>query len=288
MEKRIDLHVHSTCSDGTLSPQELVSYAAEKGLAAFALTDHDTLSGIPAASQAVKKTSLELICGIEFSTVYENQDVHIVGLDVDPDNARLQETIRLQQQERDERNQTIIQKMAADGIPISWEQMRKEFGDICWTRAHFAKFLALHGYVKNMWDAFQTHLGTNCPYYVPRKRLSPMQMTALIRETGGIPVLAHPFQYKLDEEGLYRLAGTLKEHGLIGIEAFYSTHTKEQEEKICTLAHKLSLCLSGGSDFHGANKPGIDLGCGRGNLSIPYELLAKMRGASCSEDASSI
>lgn len=277
--KRIDLHVHSNCSDGTLSPRELTAYAARKGLAAFALTDHDTLAGLKEAQAASLEYSLELVCGIEFSTVYQDRDIHMVALDIDPDNPRLSEAVHLLQQERKERNRKIISKMAADGIDISWEQMLEEFGDIFWTRAHFARYLAGHGYVKTMQDAFRTHIGDDCRYFVPRAMATPAQITTLIRKTGGIPVLAHPFQYRLGEEGLRRLASELKDCGLIGIEAMYSTHTEQQQEEVEHLARDLGLCVSGGSDFHGANKPDIDLGSGRGNLKIPYELLERMRAA---------
>lgn len=275
--KLIDLHVHSTCSDGTFTPTELVKYASKRGLTAFALTDHDTLEGISEAKEAASRYGVELVSGIEFSTVYQEQDLHIIGLDVDCENVLFQKEIKRVQTERELRNQKMIDLMAADGIDISAGQMRESFGDTLWTRAHFARYLANHGYVKHMWDAFTTHIGDHCKYYIPRERVSPFETVKLIRETGGIPVLAHPFQYHLGEAELTGLIKSLKRFGLIGIEAIYSTHTGTQENLIRKLARGLGLCISGGSDFHGANKPAIDLGRGKGNLRIPYELLEQMR-----------
>lgn len=279
MTKRIDLHTHSTCSDGTLSPAELADYAAQKGLAAIALTDHDTLEGIPEARTAAAKSGLELIAGVEFSTMYQNLDIHILGLDMDCENPRLNSELLQVQRERSRRNQLMIDRMAADGISISREQMERFYGNKLWTRAHFARFLADQGYVKDMKAAFQSHIGEHCKYYVPRERVSPFHMVSLIRETGGIPVLAHPLQYRLEPEELKKLVLSLKEQGLLGIEALYSTHSPAQEAQIWDLARETGLEISGGSDFHGRNKPDIDLGTGRGNLKIPYQVLEALRDA---------
>lgn len=275
--KLADFHTHSSCSDGTLTPELLIELAGRQGLSAIALTDHDTLSGTSQAMAAAARCQIELVPGIEFSTVYGKQDIHIVGLDVDPNNTSLNDEITRLQQERRERNLKIIRRMADDGILISETSMMEEFGDTIWTRAHFARYLAAHGYVPTMADAFRTHIGEHCKYYVPRERISPFETVQIIRSTGGIPILAHPFQYHLPEPELTHLLRELKQSGLIGVEAIYSTHTPEQENLIRKLARHLDLCISGGSDFHGDNKPDIQLGCGRGNLKIPYELLTQMR-----------
>lgn len=276
----IDLHVHSNCSDGTFTPSELTDYAAKKGLRAFALTDHDTVCGLPEAFTAAQKNGIEIIPGIEFSTVYLGKDLHILGLDMDWKNPRFLEELEHQQASRKLRNKKMIDLMANDGIDISHQQMAEAFGEQkIWTRAHFARYLANKGYVKHMWDAFDTHIGDTCKYYVPREEISPFQMVRFIREMNGIPILAHPFQYHLSEEGLTELIKSLKHSGLLGIEAIYSTHTGLQERELRKLAHNFGLCISGGSDFHGANKPAIDLGKGKGNLRIPYELLEQLREA---------
>ena len=164
-------------------------------------------------------------------------------------------------------------------IDISWEQMEAAFGKAIWTRAHFARYLKDHGYVKEMKEAFSRYIGDDCPYFVPREKVSPAQAVRLIRSTGGIPILAHPLLYRLTEEGLLTLIEELKNAGLLGIEALYSTHTPEEESFVLRLARRQGLLISGGSDFHGSNKPSISLGTGRGNLRIPYELLEKLREA---------
>lgn len=275
----IDLHVHSTCSDGTLNPTSLVEYAAKKGLTAMALTDHDTVIGLEEAFQAAKNNNIELIAGIEFSTVYQERDLHILALDMDYKNPLFGEQLQMLQQEREDRNQRMIDLMAADGINISREQMAETFGEQIWTRAHFARYLANKGYVKHMWDAFDTHIGDHCKYYVPREKVSPFQMVKFIREMNGIPILAHPFQYHLSDQELTDLIKMLKRSGLLGIEAIYSTHTGTQESYLRMLARNFGLGISGGSDFHGANKPAIDIGKGKGNLRIPYELIDQLREA---------
>ncbi len=273
----IDLHVHSSCSDGTFSPAELVSYAREKGLAAFALTDHDTTAGLAEASAAAEGTGMEIIPGIEFSTEYCGRDIHIVGLDIDFEHPEFVEQLHDFRDSRNVRNRKMIRRLQEGGIDISEYRMRESFGDAVWTRAHFARYLMDHGYVREMKEAFEHYVGDHCPYYVPREKVTPAQAVDLIFRTGGIPILAHPMQYHLDEEGIRLLLSSLKEAGLMGTEAIYSTHSAEEESMIRRLTDDLDLLISGGSDFHGSNKPHIDLGCGRGNLVIPYEILQQLR-----------
>lgn len=278
--KLIDLHVHSTYSDGTLTPYELAKLAKDTGLTAFALTDHDTVDGIPDALSACQEFEIELIPGIEFSTEYQGKDIHIVGLELDWKSPRFLSEIHLFQDSRNIRNQKMIAKLHDLGnIDISWEQMEAAFGKAIWTRAHFARYLKDHGYVKEMKEAFSRYIGDDCPYFVPREKVSPAQAVRLIRSTGGIPILAHPLLYRLTEEGILTLIEELKNAGILGIEALYSTHTPEEESFVLRLARRQGLLISGGSDFHGSNKPSISLGTGRGNLRIPYELLEKLREA---------
>lgn len=278
--KLIDLHVHSTYSDGTLTPYELAKLAKDTGLTSFALTDHDTVDGIPDALSACQEFEIELIPGIEFSTEYQGKDIHIVGLELDWKSPRFLSEIHLFQDSRNIRNQKMIAKLHDLGnIDISWEQMEAAFGKAIWTRAHFARYLKDHGYVKEMKEAFSRYIGDDCPYFVPREKVSPAQAVRLIRSTGGIPILAHPLLYRLTEEGLLTLIEELKNAGILGIEALYSTHTPEEESFVLRLARRQGLLISGGSDFHGSNKPSISLGTGRGNLRIPYELLEKLREA---------
>lgn len=277
--ERIDLHVHSNQSDGTHSPADLTAHAAKCGLTAFALTDHDTISGIAQAIEAGHRFGIEVIPGIEFSTDYHGKNIHIVGLDFDwenPDFERQTESIRTA---RSRRNQQMIDRMAADGIDISHEKMVEAFGETTWTRANFARYLADHGYVPEIWSAFKTHIGEHCKYYVPRAKVHPGEVTRLIRHFGGIPVLAHPYEYSLTETELTALLKELKEDGLIGVECWYSNHSEAETARILSLCKDLQLLPSGGSDFHGNNKPEIGLGTGHGNLAIPYEVISRLRSA---------
>lgn len=274
----IDLHVHSNCSDGTLTPTELVSLAKRSGLHAFALTDHDTIKGIPEALAAGKKEGIEVIPGIEFSTEYNGKDIHIVGLDFDYTNPEFLSQLELFQDSRRLRNQKMIDKLHDEGgIDISWEKMEAAFGEAVWTRAHFGRFLLDHGYIKDMAEAFSRYVGDDCPYFVPREKVTPAQAVRLIRKHGGIPILAHPLLYHFSDEKLTELVELLKKTGLIGIEAYYSTHNAMEESYVLRLARTQGLAVSGGSDFHGSNKPTISLGTGRGNLKISYDILKHLR-----------
>ena len=173
----------------------------------------------------------------------------------------------------------MIARMAADHIDISYEEMAKAYGEQVWTRAHFAGYLVAHGYVASRKEAFASLIGEGCRYYVPRSRIRPEEAVDLIRRFGGIPILAHPLLYHYDDAGLRTLLALLKEHGLLGIEVYYSTHTPQQEAYVAALAAELGLLPSGGSDFHGDNKPDISLGSGMGNLAISHELLDALKEA---------
>lgn len=275
--KLIDLHVHSSCSDGTMTPTEVVQQAVSCGLSAIALTDHDNTDGLPEAFAAADTAGIELIPGIEFSTEYLHKDIHIVGLGFHWQHPDFQKRVDYYRAERWRRNQKMIDLMAADGIDISYSQMMAAFGETVWTRAHFARYLADHGYVPEMWDAFRTHIGDDCKYFVPRQKVGPDEVVKLIRHFGGIPVLAHPFQYRFSDGELRTLLTRLISCGLVGMEVYYSTHTPEQTRYLEELAEELDLAPSGGSDFHGTNKPSIALGSGKGNLRIPYSVLEGLR-----------
>ena len=275
--KLIDLHVHSDKSDGTLSPADLAEYAASAGLAAFALTDHDNMDGIPEAREASLKYGIELIPGIEFSTEYCGIDIHIVGLGLDDQDSDFLRQVQFYRDERLRRNKKMILRMANDGIDISYEKMTDTFGESVWTRAHFARYLADHGYVPDMREAFRTHIGEGCPYYIPREKVSPVTVTQLIRAHHGIPVLAHPFQYHFSDKELRTLLSLLKEAGLTGMEVYYSSYTEQQRDYLLSLVQDFDLAPSGGSDFHGANKPNISIGTGTGDLRIPYSVLNGLR-----------
>ena len=277
MEHYIDLHVHSNCSDGTMTPTELVEYAAKKGLSAIALTDHDTIKGIPEATAAAETFGIELIPGIEFSTNYQDKDIHILGLNVDVNNHHFTSNLQQFLDSRDVRNRKMIRLLQEHGIDISWDSMKQAFPDSVWTRANFARYLLDHHYIKTMQEAFTKYIGEDGPCYVPRERVSPYQAIRLIHDGSGYAILAHPLLYHFTDGQLETLVRSLTQAGLDGLEAIYSKNHWMDESNMRRLARKFHLKISGGSDFHGDNKPDIDIGTGRGNLKIPYSVWKQLQ-----------
>ncbi len=275
----VDLHVHSTRSDGTYTPTQLVNYAIEKGLKAFALTDHDTVDGIEEALKAAEGKPIEVIPGIEYSTEYRKRDVHIVGLFIDYKAPVFLEYLERFQASRIERNHKLCKNLQGAGFDITYEALLKEFPNAVITRAHYAKYLLSHGYVKSMVEAFERYLGDHTPYFVHREKITPEEVIDITRRAGGIPILAHPTLYKLGREQLDILVSTLTDAGLMGLEAIYSTYSPSEESQMKALAKKYNLLISGGSDFHGATKPGLDLGNGYGRLFVHEEVLENLRKA---------
>lgn len=273
----VDLHVHSTCSDGTMTPSELVDYAIEKGLSAFALTDHDTIDGLSEAISYAQGKPIEVVPGIEISTEYESRDIHILGLYLNTEKREFRQALQAFQDSRTTRNHKLCKKLREIGMDITYEAMLARFPDSTITRAHYARYLLEHGYVTSLSEAFDRYLGDHTPYYIPREKVTPQQAVELILSAGGIPILAHPTLYHMSSARLEQLVEKLKEAGLMGIEAIYSTYTAGEQRQILQLAEKYQLLISGGSDFHGANKPNLDLGCGYGNLKIPAVILEDLK-----------
>lgn len=279
----IDLHVHSTASDGTMTPEELVDYAIEKGLTAMALTDHDTVSGLDRIIKYAdslrdqgKKDVPKIIPGIEFSTDVDGNDVHIVGLYINYESKEFTEYLDNFIASRELRNEKICNLLKEDGYDFSYEELKSKFNGSTITRAHFARLFYEKGYVKSYQEAFDRFIGDRCKYYIPREKVDPEMAIDLILKADGIPILAHPILYHLSDKRLDALVSRLKKSGLIGIEAIYSTYAPSEERQIRRLAEKYHLLLSGGSDFHGANKKNIDLGTGMGKLYVPDDILDKL------------
>ena len=273
--KRIDLHVHTTASDSTASPAEAVRLAKEAGLSAIAITDHDTVSGYAEAAEAGKALGVEVVPGIEISTKY-GRAVHILGYYIDPDSDKLAPVLEWVVHDRDERNRKMAELMAADGLPVSYEEMHRRFGAVI-GRPHFAEVLVELGLAKDIRDAFDRYVEKGQKYYLPRNFLSIERSIEIIREAGGVPVLAHPFQYKLDDAGLRELIEHCMESGLQGMECRYSGYSVEQSKYLGRLAEEYGLIKTGGSDFHGDNKRHISIGTGTGDLEVPYKYLEKLR-----------
>ena len=279
--KTIDLHVHSTYSDGSLIPAELVSLAASAGLAAFALTDHDTTDGIDEAVRCAEDTELEVIPGIEFSTRYFHRDIHILGYFIDYHADTFQQKLHEFLNARDSRNRQMCKRIRdLTGFPISVECLAEYFPEAVITRAHMASWLADQGYVQTRKIAFDKYLGEHASCFVPKSEVTPMDAIRLILAHGGIPVLAHPLLYALSRKQLCQLVSELKEAGLMGIEAIYVLNRGSDEAHMRSLAAQYDLLITGGSDFHGKNKPEISLGTGiRSNLSVPFSLLETLKVA---------
>ncbi len=267
-EEYIDLHVHSRASDGTLTPTEVVKLAADSGLAAIALTDHDTIDGVEEAMEAGARYGVQVIPGIELSADYKGTDLHILGLDVDIHNQGFVEKVAVCRDSRDNRNLKMVKKMNEQGFPVTWEEMVRRFGDFSITRAHFAKYLMDEGYVADKEEAFAKYLDPGKPCYVSREKVTPIEAIEMILEAGGHPVLAHPMLYKMPLDRLESVIVMLQEHGLQGIEAVYSLNRPEDDDFLAKLAKRHNLYITGGSDFHGAIKPHIALSTGKGNLRM--------------------
>lgn len=281
----IDLHTHSNRSDGSYTPAELVEYAIQKNLKAIALTDHDTVAGLDEAIHAADTSTLEVIPGIELSTEYcigntpagKGKDVHIVGLFIDYHKKEFVERLQEFVDSRVRRNEKMCRNLQKAGIDITFEKLQAANEGSVITRAHYATYLLEHGYVKDRNHAFDKYLGDHTPYFVPREKITPEMGIQLILSAGGVPILAHPVLYHLSDAHLEELVGKCKSAGLKGIEAIYSTYSPSEERQIRRIAKEYDLLISGGSDFHGKNKAGLDLGNGYGKLFVPEDILEPIR-----------
>ena len=278
--KYIDLHVHSTCSDGTNTPAELVALAVNSGLSAIALTDHDTIDGICSAQASAASlptdTPLRIIPGVELSAAYKEKDIHILGLFIDPETPALSQALTTARKNRRQRNLTMLQRLCDAGYLLTEEELQNGSDASCIGRMHFANAIVARGYAKDTAEAFRRFIGTDSPYYVPREFITPQNAISLIHSAGGLAILAHPLLYHLERQELEQLIHQLKDYGLSGLEAIYTTNSNEDEQYLRTFASRNNLLISGGSDYHGSNKPHISIGTGRGNLRIPESILTTL------------
>ena len=273
----IDLHVHSTASDGSLTPRELVYYTAEKQLSAIALTDHDTVSGLAEALAASHHAGIELIPGVEMSCVWEGTEIHILGYFADTASAALQDGLAWFRRMRDERNETILDNLAEDGILLTEEELRAGDPDTVITRAHFARLLTEKGYVRDRKEAFAGYLAYGGKYVPTKDQLTPERVMQMFYDSRIWPSLAHPVQYHLDEDSLVQLISELKAMGLRGLEVWHSSQSWQDTARLQTIARLTGLLPTGGSDFHGSSKPDVEIGTGRGNLKIAERVLDAVR-----------
>ncbi|MGC8722703.1 MAG: PHP domain-containing protein [Acidobacteriota bacterium] len=266
----IDLHVHSTCSDGTFTPAELVREAKAAGLTHMALTDHDTVEGVAQARSEAHRQGIAFLSGLEISAEYQPGTMHILGYGVDETSPPLLERLTAVQRWRGERNPKIVEMLGHLGVALTLPEVEAVSGGGLVGRPHFAKVLVDKGYVATRQEAFDRYLAKGRPAYVDKARLSPEESIALIRAAGGVAVLAHPLQLQAaDEKALDAIVQALVEAGLQGLECHYRNHTPEDTRRFLALAKRYGLLVTGGSDFHGTNRPGIRLGVGEGGLDVP-------------------
>lgn len=276
----IDLHVHSTASDGSVTPADLVRSAADLGLSAIAITDHDTLSGIPEAMAQASSGAVELIPGTELSVTWESGAMHLIVLFLQPGDGPLQSRLSELRQGRNLRNALIIERLRDIGVPVSEDEVLALAGGESVGRPHIAAVMLARGYVESIPDAFDSYLGWGRPAYFPRLRLGPEEAIGLALEAGAVPVLAHPHTLHLDSSPeVVSTLTRLAKAGLIGMECHCPAYSPLEREGYLALAERFGLLPSGGSDFHGTFKPDIQLGIGRGDLFVPNHFLDALRGA---------
>lgn len=278
----IDLHIHSCFSDGTCTPEELVDLALDAGLKAIALTDHDTVAGVAEAIRCGREKGLPVIPGVELSCEYtvrpgRKKEIHILGYNLDYTQPELRDTLQKAAAERDQRNRKMCKNLNDAGFPITYETLMARFPNTIVTRAHFARFLYEQGAIGSIEAGFRKILAQDGPYYVMRKYLTPESGIRLIQKAGGVPVLAHPLLYKLSVTEIRNLLTKLKNFGLRGIEALYSRNRGNDEAFVRKLAQEYGLFITGGSDFHGSNKPDLSIGTGTGHMQIPATLLENLQ-----------
>jgi predicted metal-dependent phosphoesterase TrpH len=263
-----DLHTHSTFSDGTCTPEELIQKAQQLQLSAVVLCDHNTVAGLPDFMAAGENSTVEAVPAVEFSTQYGETELHILGLYIRPEKyAAVTELLEELLRAKERSNIALIQKLATAGIALDYEKIKAHSGNYV-NRAVIGAEMVRLGYVASVPDAFKQYLSESRGFYVPPRRLDSYEAIRFIKSIGAVAVLAHPF-LNLDETGLRKFLPEAIEAGLDGMEVYYSKYSPEETALAESMAKEFKLLPSGGSDYHGDNKPGIELGVGRGDLQIP-------------------
>lgn len=270
--KYADLHVHTTASDGTVSPSGVVELAFGVGLAAIAITDHDTVSGISEAQKAGAELGIEVIPGIEISTDYMGHDVHMLGYFIDPDSPELEPVLSWSVNEKNIRNQKIVSSLKNAGFNISLDEIERKHPGTVIGRPHIAAVMAEKGYVTSVSEGFERYLSEGRPFYVPRQRIAFADAVEFIIRSGGKAVLAHPLQYKFSQQDTEKMVSLASSHGCTGIEVYYTGYTNSDIAYLLKLSEKFMLVPTGGSDFHGDNKPHISIG----QAKVPYSVIEQI------------
>ena len=267
MISRVDLHLHSTASDGQYSPSELVAMALERDLLAIAITDHDTTAGIDEALEAARGTGLEVIPGVEISCDVPHEEVHLLGYYFDHRHPALQGKLRAMRDARLQRAKGMLVRLAALGFPLPWEMVAELAGGESVGRPHIARAMVRMGYVASTDEAFVLYIGRDGPAYVERYKISPLDAVSLIKAARGLPVLAHPLK-------VTHFLPDLIERGLVGLEVYYNGYSPEDVRGLADLARKFDLIPTGGSDFHGS---GVVDTVEVGGVKVPVESVERLR-----------
>ena len=273
----VDLHLHSYASDGTDAPATVVEKAAALGLSAIALTDHDTLSGIPEAAEAASRLPIELIPGVELSVNHNGVKIHMLAYFIEPEPGPLQDRLEALRDGRDIRNPKIVERLNELGYPITMDAVLEQTRGDAVGRPHIADALVAAGLVRDRKEAFTELLADGRPAYVERDRLTAVDAIRLTTASGGVTSIAHPYSTGLDAADLRALVTELRDEGLTGVEAYYSEHSVFTRVQLAEMAAELGLVATGGSDYHGAGKPHLSIGTGTGDLVVPDEALAGLR-----------
>lgn len=272
----IDLHTHSTYSDGSMAPDELVRHAKSAGLTAISLTDHDTVDGVAAAVATGRDIGIEVVPGIELSAS-SRTETHILGYFIDTKNAGLKGSLSRALEVRERRMSETADALKRLGFDVTQRDARDCAGGAIIGRAHFARAMVAKGYAGSVKEAFDRYLSVGRPAYINVQLLSPGECVRLIRSCGGLAFVAHVHTTRLDGDELYTFLKGLKDEGLSGIEGYYSEYTPARQLEYTQLASRLGLAVSGGTDFHGTMKPHITIGVGFGNMSVPDEVLLDLK-----------
>jgi 3',5'-nucleoside bisphosphate phosphatase len=272
----IDLHVHSTFSDGSMSPTELVNYAHTLGLSAISITDHDTIEGVEEAISAGNRMGVEVVPGLELSIKYGDCTVHLLGYFFKPTDQPLQLALERLQTGRLERNKIILHRLSDLGVSIELQELEDTSGHGQCGRPHIAQLLMQKGVVNNMDEAFCRYLAKGGLAYASRDLLQADAAITLIKNAGGFAVLAHPQQIEKSGKDVTAIINKLRAVGLDGVEVYYPTHSRQFKKRLLTIAKRLDLLVTGGSDYHGTIRPGTTLAGGR-NCSVPVDLLEEMK-----------
>jgi len=280
MNQYCDLHTHSTYSDGTCSPAEIIMEAEKLGLSAVALTDHNTVAGVPDFLEAARTSSVEAIPGVEISCQYGDTELHLVGLFLPMENLDIV-TVYLDSlnRKKEESNRQLIHRLNQAGYSLDYEEIRRSHAEGTVNRAVIAAAMLEKGYVSSINDAFQGVLSQRAGFYVPPQRLSFFNAITLLRYVDAVPVLAHPFLNLKTEDRLRTCLQEAVPAGLVAMETMYSSYSPETEAAARRIAREFGLLESGGSDFHGQTKPHISLGTGKGNLAVPLSFAEQLRNS---------